>query len=335
MMMLRTMQISKVALTLLVLSFCWLPTSAQQPTEPRPGKPITIPTRFIEDRFYAVPVTQDNVTLLLFTDSAGSLTLYSDVLEKLGVKAEVLKGEADNGGDLTVAPLPAFKPEASVPPALGSRHEGRVFVITRRDSPLLKRDGMLGQQWFAGRVWTFDYPAKALLWRATADLPGHDKTHEVKLFFRSNTSGTRSNNFARIPIQVDGETIDFVLDTGATNFLSDDVLKQLGDGRGAERATSFLVQSVYEKWHAKHPAWRVLENIKTLSGTALIEVPEVTIGGFKVGPVWFSVQPDIGFQSVMGTLTDKHVSGALGGSALHFFRMTVDWPNGIAVFERP
>jgi len=67
----------------------------------------------------------------------------------------------------------------------------------------------------------------------------------------------------------------------------------------------------------------------------LIEVPEVTIGGFKVGPVWFSVQPDIGFQSVMGTLTDKHVSGALGGSALHFFRMTVDWPNGIAVFERP
>jgi hypothetical protein len=121
------MQISKAALTLLVLSFCWLAASAQQPTEPGPGKPVTIPTRYIEERFYAVPVTQDNVTLLLYTDSAGSVTLYSDVVEKLGVKAEVLKGEADNGDDLTLASLPAFKPEASVP-----RH----LVVVTRDACL-------------------------------------------------------------------------------------------------------------------------------------------------------------------------------------------------------
>jgi hypothetical protein len=174
---------------------------------------------------------------------------------------------------------------------------------------------------------------KALLWRAAGDLPAHDKTHEVKLFFRSNASGGRSNNFARIPIQVDGETIDFVLDTGATNFLPDDVLKQLGDGRGAERATSFLVQSIYEKWHAKHPEWRVLENIKTMTGTALIEVPDVTIGGFKVGPVWFQCNRTPAFNR---WAPDRQTGErSIRWVSIAFLSHDVDWPNAIAVFERP
>jgi hypothetical protein len=75
--------------------------------------------------------------------------------------------------------------------------------------------------------------------------------------------------------------------------------------------------------------------MKTLTGSALIEVPELVIGGHKVGPVWFTVQPDIGFQAVMKPLMDQPIVGALGGSALHYFRLTVDWPNAIAIFERP
>ncbi|HEY6804618.1 MAG TPA: hypothetical protein VI306_13680 [Pyrinomonadaceae bacterium] len=325
----RSLTVIFVSLLLALGSF-----SAFGQQEPKAGKPVTIPTRYIEDRFYAVPVTTDNVTLLLFTDSAGSLNIYNDVVEKLGLKTELLKGASDNGSDLTLAPLPTFKPDAAIPTPLGSRHEGRLFVLPRKESALLKRDGMLGQQWFAGRVWTFDYPAKTLLWRVAGDIPKHDKAHEVQLFFRLNSAGERANNFARIPIEVDGETIDFVLDTGATNVLSDEALKLINDGKPAERATSFLVYSVYQKWHMAHPEWRVLENIKALTGNFMIEVPTVTIGGYKVGPVWFTVQPDFGFQAVMGSITDKRVSGALGGSALHYFRMTVDWPNGLAVFEK-
>jgi len=62
---------------------------------------------------------------------------------------------------------------------------------------------------------------------------------------------------------LDGETIDFVLDTGATNILPEKVLKQVGDGGPAERGTSFLARSLYEKWHKKHPEWRALENART------------------------------------------------------------------------
>jgi hypothetical protein len=194
---------------------------------------------------------------------------------------------------------------------------------------------MLGQQWFAGRTWTFDYPKKQLLWRAAGDLPKGDAKHEVKLFFKTDAMGKREINFARIPVEVDGEIIDFLFDTGATNVLPDEVLKLIGDGRPAERATSFLTKSQFEKWKQKHPEWRALENIKTMTGAAMIEVPKIKIGGFEVGPVWFTVQADNAFHKYMAQWMDKPTEGAIGGSALHYLRVTVDWPNAVAVFEKP
>jgi hypothetical protein len=312
------------------------PLNAQQKQpEPQKGKPIVVPTRFAGNRFVAVPITSDGVTLSLFTDSAGSLFLYEDTAERLKLTPELVAG--DNGNSLRVVSLPAFKTENSIPAPLGSSFQQRLFVFPRNrqlDAVLEHRDGMLGQQWFGGRVWTFDYPGKRLLWRADGDIPAHDASHEVRLGFKTSGSGTRQNNFARIPVEIDGETLDFVLDTGATNVITEEQKKLLGDDLPLERATSFLVRSVYEKWHQKHPEWRVLEE-KTLTGGAMIEVPQLAIGGYKVGPVWFTVQPDVGFQGVMKPLMDKPIVGALGGSALHYFRLTVDWPNAIAIFERP
>lgn len=333
----------RVSIALALITLCFFApinvAVSQQPVEPQPGKPIVIPTRYTEHRFIATPITLDNVTLSLFTDSAGSLFLYADTVGQLHLSPETLKGAGDGGRDLTVVALPGFKPESAIPAPLGSNYDGRVFVFPRREnapqSSMSRRDGMLGQQWFAGRVWTFDYPNQKLLWRASGDLPVHDKSHEVKLAFKTNASGKRANNFARLPIEIDGETVNFLLDTGASNVLSEDALKQIGDGRPAERAASFLVRSVFEKWRQRHPDWRALENTKTLTGTAMIEVPSITIGGFKVGPVWFTVQPDVAFQNVMGPLMDQHIDGAIGGSALHYLRVTVDWPNGVAIFERP
>jgi hypothetical protein len=321
------------ALTLLMLIQIAL---AQSPVEPRPGKPVTIPTRYLAHRFVATPTTIDNVTMTLFTDSAGGLFIYEDVAQRLKLSVVTLP-EKENNRELTVAALPIFKSSTGIPPPLGSPFEQRLFIRSRpaNATSLDQRDGMLGQQWFAERVWTFDYPKQTLLWRAAGDLPPHDKSHEVKLAFKTAPSGKRQTNFARIQIEVDGETLDFLLDTGATNILSEEVLKQINDGGPAERGTSFLTRSVFERWHKKHPEWRALENIKTLTGAAMIEVPAVKIGGFTVGPVWFTVQPDLAFHTYMAQFMDKPTEGALGGSALQYLRMTVDWPNAVAVFERP
>lgn len=311
---------------------------AQKASEPQPGKPVVIPTRYAAHRFVATPVTADNATLSLFTDSAGGLFLYADTAEQLKLSIVTLP-QKENGEAVRIVGLPNFKSGAMIPPPLGSLFEMRLFVFPRRAASdhgeIDRGDGMLGQQWFAGRVWTFDYPKQVLLWRAAGDLPPHDKSHEVKLGFKTNGVGKRAANFARIPIEIDGETIDFVLDTGATNILSEEVLKQINDGGPAERAASFLARSVFEKWHKKHPEWRALENIKTLTGNAMIEVPSITIAGYKIGPVWFTVQPDAAFHSYMAQWMDKPTEGAIGGSALHYLRMTVDWPNAIAVFEQP
>jgi hypothetical protein len=312
------------------------PAGPEASVEPTPGHPVTIPTRYSGHRFVAVPTPAGGGTLTFLTDSAGGTIVFTDAVERL--KLKTVEAPGDGGKTVRQAELPAFQPGAAIPSPLGTPGS-RLLVMGAKPGEipefLRKYDGLLGQQWFAGRVWTFDYPGKRLLWRASGDVPKHDPAHEIKLGFRTSSEGKRETNFARLPVKIDGETLDFLFDTGASNLLPEDVLKEIGDGGPAERATSFLAQTQYEKWHKKHPQWRVLEKIKTLTGAAMIEVPEITIGGHTVGPVWFTVQPDRAFHSYMASMMDKPTEGALGGSAFRQLVITVDWPNAIAVFEKP
>ena len=68
---------------------------------------------------------------------------------------------------------------------------------------------------------------------------------------------------------------------------------------------------------------------------SIIQVPRVSGGGWEVGPVWFTRRPDRAFHEYMSQWMDRRVEGALGGSALSFFRVTVDYPGAAAIFERP
>jgi hypothetical protein len=317
-------------------SFVSADAGSANTVEPRPGQPVTIPTRFSAHRFVAMPTPDGGGNLTFLTDSAGGTIVFKDSVERL--KLKTVEAPGDGGRPVQQAELPAFKPGAVIPPPLGTPGS-RLLVIGAKAGEipefLRQYDGLLGQQWFAGRVWTFDYPGKRLLWRAPGDLPRHDAAHEVKLGFRTTAEGKRETNFARLPVKIDGETLDFLFDTGASNLLPDEVLKEIGDGGPADRATSFLAQTQFEKWHKKHPQWRALENVKTLTGRAMIEVPEIIIGGYSVGPVWFTVQPDRAFHSYMASMMDKPTEGALGGSAFRQLVITVDWPNALAVFEKP
>ena len=67
---------------------------------------------------------------------------------------------------------------------------------------------------------------------------------------------------------------------------------------------------------------------------AMIEVPNVTVAGYTIGPVWFTRRPDKNFHEFMSKFMDRKVEGALGGSALRYFRVTVDYRNAVAIFER-
>lgn len=66
----------------------------------------------------------------------------------------------------------------------------------------------------------------------------------------------------------------------------------------------------------------------------MIEVPEISVAGYTVGPVWFTRRPDKNFHEYMSQWMDKRVEGALGGNALYHFRITIDYPRAVAVFEK-
>jgi len=185
-------------------------------------------------------------------------------------------------------------------------------------------------------VWTFDYPARRLLLRTPGDVPAVAPEHRVSLGFQTDGSGRRTMHFPRIRVAVDGDSLDLLFDTGATVVLGDDALAAAGGGP-ARRGGSFIAQSVLDAWRARHPGWRVVEGGDVGLGRplAMIEVPRVDVGGYGVGPVWFAARPDAGFHQMMSSMMDRQVEGALGGSALRFLRVTVDYPNAVAVFEKP
>ena len=51
-----------------------------------------------------------------------------------------------------------------------------------------------------------------------------------------------------------------------------------------------------------------------------------------VGPVWFVQRPDASFREYMAQMMDMPIDGAIGGSALKYFRMVIDYPNATAYF---
>ncbi len=218
------------------------------------------------------------------------------------------------------------------------RFDGRLRVVpfgAQLASLLDSGDaGFLGRLWFAHRVWTLDYLAGKLELRRAGDLPRAAPWQRVALGFQTDSTGHRTTYFPRITVTIAGDTLDLLFDTGATTVLSDSAHSLLHDRRPARRAGSFISGEVFDRWRASHAGWRVIPHA-TSFGADLIEVPTVTVAGQSVGPVWFERRAPGVFEQGMSRWMDKVIVGALGGNALGYFRVTVDYPGAVAVFERP
>ena len=307
-------------------------TSGYAAVQPKPGKPIELPVRCQENMFYAHPVTAEGgIELNFYTDTGGGLFLFESVAKQLHLRET---HTVENGQPITQAELPPFRPEASIPPPVEPGGLLAVMPDTQRLPMMQGLSGLLGQAWFAGRVWTFDYPGGKLLWRAEKDVPAVKPEHRVPLGFQSS-NGKRDLNFPRVQARIDGEVLDLLFDTGANTELTDAALKTIGDGHDAHRAASFIEAAVYERWHKAHPDWKVIEDAEKGTHSAMIRVPEVQVGGYTVGPVWFTERANKNFDQFMSQFMDKPVVGALGGSAYSTLRITIDYPGAAAYFEKP
>lgn len=301
---------------------------------PLPGpRARLVATKFEAGRLLAAPVSQDGDTTFLFLDTGGGGNLLSDaVAARLGLPVRT----EPNGA--RTAPAPGTGTWRDLPLARsGPPAPGRFHVVSAERSPMqplfvTALGGLLAGGWFADRVWTMDYPHHQLWLR---DAPPRETGREwIPIYLRTDAQGRHPTNLPRLRVVVDGDTLDMLLDTGASTRLTDSALSVIGDGGPAGRATSFVTAEWFDRWHARHPDWPTVEHADIVSGFGMIRVPTVRVGGTDVGPVWFTMRATRDFHADMDPMMDRPIDGALGGSALQYLVVTLDYPNARACFEK-
>ena len=295
------------------VAFVWW----MQPGTHRVDRDVELPVRYDGDRYYAEPTTSGGAKLSLLADTGGGLFLTEDAASRCGIVPRHILGKA-------IARLPAFQINHWIPEPTGGE---RWMPVVSGDG-----DGMLGQRWFAGGIWTFDFPRRKLILRLAPFAPSQQALqHSTPLGFRKEY-GMRTSNHPRFIVTVDGQPLDALFDTGATVWLTPQALSIVNDGTASARATSFVRASVFERWHTAHPDWRVIENGCAKSCETLIEVPLVQVAGVGTGPVWFTRRADAHLDWI-SRFMDKRVSASMGGNFFRHFRVTIDYPAAVAYFE--
>ena len=177
---------------------------------------ITLPAIFMGDRIFVQPMTTEGVRLTLYTDTGGGgMFIEPETVKRLDLP--VGKRIADNTEYETV-PFPQFHPDAHIP---AGNKSNELFLLPGTDE---SRDGLLGQSWFAERVWKFDYIGRQLAFHEAENLSQPLDHHCCVLGFLTDDKGERQNSFARIQATIDGDLLDFLFDTGATVHLTEDAM---------------------------------------------------------------------------------------------------------------
>lgn len=288
-----------------------------------------LPTALELDRLFVLTVTEAGDTLALSVES-GNVTsmLYAATVERLDLPLLEFVSGADTAW---LVAMPALEAASEIPPLAEMPDVGSFFFVFPADVP--GEDGFLGQSWLAGRAWRLDYPEARISLIPPGVLSSYPAALQVPLGFRTDGRGGRLLNVPRVRVKVGSDSLDLVLDTGASVAFSDTALEHMEPG-GDFRGASLIALSVLRSWKRENPSWVVVENADANTGMPMIHVPNVEFGGTHSGPVWFVATPDDRFFQGVSGLTDLPVYGALGGNAFRGLAVMLDYERAIAVFER-
>ena len=284
---------------------------------------------FVEDRVIVDAPLAGGGTLRFFTDSGGGATLLTQAAaQRLDLATKPPTEHADElppGARIFAGALPLAPSALPTPP---SPTIVVAFTVTK-DTPV-DSDGTLGNNWFAGHVWTWNYAAGTFALER-ADWAPPAGTQVVPIGLRPASANRPALAFPRIDVTIAGEPASMLLDTGGTTYLTPEAAQRLGGPR--VRSTSMIVASRVAAWRKAHPDWPVIEHAQAGTGSRMIEVPDVRIAGLQVGPVWFTERADANYEW-MSAMTDRPIVGSIGGNAFHTLVMTIDYPHGRAAFAR-
>jgi hypothetical protein len=188
-----------------------------------------------------------------------------------------------------------------------------------------------GQDFFMYKSWTIDYIQKNVWVNTPLNKTEIEFANVQKIGFKKNKNQENIFGHPSMIIEVDGDTIDMLFDTGATSILTETGKKDFETTKESF-GSSFIAASIFQKWRDKHPEWKYYPKAEWLGD--MIEVPKIKIGGHEVGPVLFSQRPDEVWSEGMIASMDKVVKGAIGGSALKYFKVTIDYNSELIRFER-
>lgn len=300
---------------------------------------VEVPTVYEAGHFYATPTLANGklVRLLVDTGGGGSGGLFVISRSSVARTGLPVRPCTLDGDTMDVVATLDYRQGQGLPARSGTLCDAPALVIDQ--DPGNDADGQLGAGYLPGNLWTFDYPKRTLWlepnhWRPAKDM------HGTALGILRNDKGVAQSGFIRITVKVDGKPLDLLLDTGATAHPA-----QAGKVAGTEvtasgfGVTSYITTSQLERWHNEHPTWRVVNDGDDLGspspgkGSRLIEVPHLVVAGWEVGPVWFTERHDANFKARPGnwlSAMDGPITGALGANVFQHFRMTIDYPHGMA-----
>ena len=292
-----------------------------------------IPTDFVAGRVFARWHLQGRGDLRLYTDTGGGgILLYAEAVRRLGLAVDTITSVRE---PVMIATIPHTLGDSLFPRILGGDATTDKLLVSEDPPPEDEAghawDGRLGSVWFGGQVWTFDFPNRRLYFNGTAPTGPTDPKCWVPLGFQADSAGRRTTQFPRITAQIDGEPIQFLLDTGARTQLAATAWPAIEPREPKYRATSFITTDRFEQWHTRHPEWLVVPHAEEgADSSAMIRVPTIEVGGQKIGPVWFTERPNRSFHDFMSQYRDQPVEGALGGSAWRYVTLIVDYPRARA-----
>lgn len=292
-----------------------------------------MPTSYAAGHFFLTPKLASGESLHLLVDTGGGgsgLVVLAGEAARLGLKPATCPGF--DGGMVE----PAALAKDSVLPA-ATRGCGK-FNVMPDDVMASMTRGMVSGWYLSAHTWTFDYPAHRLVlegpdWKPAAG------AQSLPIGLVSNDKGEIGIPYPRITLDVAGETIDLLLDTGATAHPSPAGKKAMHaevDEHGFAGG-SYIVTRVMDRWHKAHPDWPLVDGADDLGGpgkaTRAIRVPYVQVGRWRTGPVWFTERPDKNFlDKGMSSLMDETVYGSAGGNIFAPFLMTLDYAHRKAWF---
>jgi hypothetical protein len=314
------------------------------------SKATLLPSLFINgERFYIKIPSSLGDTLLAFGDSGGGISiLLPQAVEKKHLQAKLKSGIFQGIMPVNYVLFKDLVNNRNVPPPFPLRiynirrpfsrvaepfllvppNEGEVKRITKFMPDM---DIFLGQNFFMGKAWTIDYIHQQIWVNTPLNSNDEGKPGVQKIGFKKNRNRENVFGHPSMIIEVNGEVIDVLFDTGASILLSDSGKKQMNTD-ALTIGGSFIAASIFDKWRKDHPEWKYYKEADERSD--VIEVPIVKIGGIEVGPVLFSKRPDEDWSKGMIRTMDKIVKGAIGGSAFKYLKVTIDYNSELIKFEQ-